>query len=51
MAYYGGELLDLDQFWERYPDQRDAHYVVQVGGRHYRDAINDIYSLGRYQHW
>jgi RNase H-like domain found in reverse transcriptase/Chromo (CHRromatin Organisation MOdifier) domain/Reverse transcriptase (RNA-dependent DNA polymerase)/Integrase zinc binding domain/Integrase core domain len=48
VAHYGGELIDLDEFWERYPDQRDARYVVQVGGRLYRDAVNDIYSLGHY---
>ena len=48
VAHYGGELIDLDQFWERYPDQRDARYVVQVGGRYFRDAVNDTLSLGRY---
>ena len=48
VAHYGGELIDLDQFWETYPDQRDARYVVQVGGRHFRDAVHDMLSLGRY---
>ena len=48
VAHYGGELINLDQFWERYPDQRDARYVVHAGGRYYRDAVNDVASLGRY---
>ena len=45
---YGGELIDVDEFWNRYPDQRDARYVLHVGGRWYRDAINDRNALGRY---
>jgi transposase InsO family protein len=48
VAHYGGKLIDIDEFWNRYPDQRDARYVVAVGGRYYRDAVNDRYSLGRY---
>src|SRR5205823_194527 len=48
VAHYGGELIDLDEFWERYPNQQDARYVVAVGGRYYRDAVDDRYSLGRF---
>jgi len=48
IAHYGGELIDLDEFWERYPNQEDARYVVYVGGRLYRDAAEDFASLGRY---
>jgi transposase InsO family protein len=48
IARLGGELIDIDEFWERYPNQRDARYVVHVGGRYYRDTANDLASLGRY---
>ena len=48
IAHYGGELIDIDEFWERYPNQRDARYVIHVGGRYYRDTVDDTASLGRY---
>jgi transposase InsO family protein len=48
ICYYGGELIDIDEFWERYPNQRDAQYVAFIGGRWYRDAAKDFASFGRY---
>lgn len=48
IAHYGGRLIDIDEFWELYPNQADARYVAHVGGRYYRDAVEDLASLGRY---
>ena len=44
---YGGELIDLDEYWERYPNM-DARYAVQISSKWYRDAANDYTSFGRY---
>lgn len=48
VAHYGGQLLSLRQFWQRYPRQEDARYVVTISRQWYRDAVADTASLGRY---
>ena len=47
IAYYGGDLLTADDVQEQYGDSV-SRYVMLICGNHYRDARDDLASLGRY---